>query len=210
VETLTFNSAGPAPAGTDIIAVLTPLGKDETAPPEYELLADGVIKVETTEGTDYVFVSSKPIAFSQGGVSFEGLAGAIKLRGDKVHLIVSEGPAKISYNNLTLESAIPAQREFGANDRQTVRIPAPPRTGVYDVQDDGTRITGKMTGVAGGFHFITAPDWLDRLAVLIIDGQTYAPGTSGNQFIIPIMPGDHEFELRMLEQPPIWRNPRQW
>jgi len=194
-ETITFNSAGPAPAGTDIISVLSPLGKDETTPPK---------------GTDYVFVSSEPINFSQGEIAFEGIAGAVRLRGNKVHLIVSEGPAKVSCSNLVLESAIPVQREFGVNETQTVTIPAPPRVGVYDVEDDGTRITGKMSGVSGGFHILTAPDWLDRLAVLVIDGQTYAPGTAGNQFIIPVLPGDHDFELRMLPQPPIWRNPLQW
>jgi len=94
------------------------------------------------------------------------------------------------------------QREFGANETLTVKIPVPPRLGIYDVHDDGTRITGKMSGVSGGFHTLTAPDWLDRLAVLVIDGQTYAPGTADNQFIIPVLPGDHDQSFMNLRVHP--------
>jgi len=48
------------------------------------------------------------------------------------------------------------------------------------------------------------------LPMLLIDGQTYAPGTTGTGLIIPLMLGQHSFEVRALEQPPIFRNWQAW
>ncbi len=208
-ETLTLTSAGPAPEGRDILVALTTLDEGQAAP-AFEPLADGVVKVATAEGTDYVFLAAEPIVFEADGIAFEGLAGAIRIRGDRVHLVVAEGPARVAYRQAVLESAVPAEREFGLAEAGTIKIPAPERVGVYDLEDHGDRITGRMYGVNGGFHLLTAPAWLDRLAELVVDGQTYAPGTSGDTFIIPVMPGEHSFELRPLEQPPVWRDPRAW
>ena len=42
--------------------------------------------------------------------------------------------------------------------------------------------------------------------MLAIDGQTYAPGTHGDTLIILLIPGEHVFEVRALEQPPVFRN----
>jgi hypothetical protein len=46
--------------------------------------------------------------------------------------------------------------------------------------------------------------------MLVIDGRPFAPGTSGNTLIIPLLPGRHDFEVRALEQPPIFRNWQMW
>lgn len=50
------------------------------------------------------------------------------------------------------------------------------------------------------------PPEMQVLPMLVIDSQTYAPGTSDSTLIIPLMLGPHEFEIRVLEQPPVFRN----
>jgi hypothetical protein len=54
------------------------------------------------------------------------------------------------------------------------------------------------------------PAGMKVLPTLVIDGQTYAPGASGDKLIIPLMPGEHAFEVRALEQPPVFRNWQAW
>ena len=54
------------------------------------------------------------------------------------------------------------------------------------------------------------PAGMKVLPTLVIDGPTYAPGTSGDTLIIPLMPGEHAFEVRALEQPPVFRNWQAW
>jgi hypothetical protein len=60
------------------------------------------------------------------------------------------------------------------------------------------------------FLFLTRPSGLDRLPTLVLDGQTYAPGTSGHTLMVPILEGEHQMELRALKQPPIVRNWQEW
>jgi hypothetical protein len=71
------------------------------------------------------------------------------------------------------------------------------------------RIIGRSEG-CGGLLYAPMPPGMKVLSTLVIDGQTYAPGTSGNTLIIPLMPGDHAFEVRALEQPPVFRNWQAW
>jgi len=81
--------------------------------------------------------------------------------------------------------------------------------GPYDVTFHPDRITGRYAGLGRILH-VTRPAGLDRLPMYVLDGQTYAPGTSGNTLILPLLPGEHEFEIRALPQPPIWRNWQAW
>ena len=68
---------------------------------------------------------------------------------------------------------------------------------------------GRTAGL-GRFLYLSMPEGLDRLPMLVLDGQTYAPGTRGNTLIVPVMPGEHSFEIRALEQPPVFRNWQEW
>ena len=45
---------------------------------------------------------------------------------------------------------------------------------------------------------------------IFVDGQTFAAGTSGDTLIVPLLPGKHAFEVRALEQPPIFRTWQAW
>jgi hypothetical protein len=225
-DTLTVNVAGPVAAGQDILVALTPLGRNE-APPRIEALADGVARITTAESIDTVFLGRVPFTFSQGDIGFEGIAGAVRVYSNEVHLIVSEGPGRVSYKGTMLDSAgaavkiVPAAKLAKA---QTFTIPAPASKLKNKGLPEGCRISGdarcdvritndKITGQSegtGGFLYAPMPPGLRVLPMLVIDGQTYSPGTSGNLLIIPLMPGRHDFEVRALVQPRIFRNWQAW
>lgn len=228
-ETISVTSFGPVTAGQDILVMLYPQAPDE-APPKCEPLADGVARIATSEGTDYVFASAQPMKFSQGDVAFEGIAGTIRVYPNEVHLILAEGPGSVTYKGTTLRSPAPAHRiipvaELGKPT--TIEVPAPfdrgkrivnggsdrlrawGCDGPYEVTFGPDRITGKSGGL-GRFLYLTRPEGLDRLPMLVIDGQTYAPGTSGDTLIVPLLPGEHKFEIRALDPPPTWRNWQCW
>jgi hypothetical protein len=224
-ETITVNAAGPVPAGQDIMVVLVPLGKGEVAP-RFESLGDGAARITTSEATDTVFLAVKPMKFAKDDVRFDGRAGAVRVFPDEVHLVISEGPATISYRGTTLRSEIAAVKVIAKADlakKQTYEVPAPwklknttlpegcriegPARCELAVQSD--RITGRSEG-GGGLLYAPMPPGMKVLPTLVIDGQTYAPGTSGDTLIIPLMPGEHAFDVRALEQPPVFRNWQAW
>jgi len=69
-------------AGT-LTAVLYPRLKTEK-PPQVTPLAGGKgVKVVTPVGTDFVFLNPDPFVSSEGGVTFEGKAGLVKIRNGK-------------------------------------------------------------------------------------------------------------------------------
>lgn len=293
-ETMTVTAVGPVAPGQDILAVLYPQVPGE-GPPQYELLADGVARITTSEGVDYVFASRAPIVFAQGEVSFEGIAGMVRVYPHEVHLVIAEGPGVISYQGTALRSLVPAA-EVIPTDRLSkpslIEIPEPETTiefspdcqaqfkevapgvkrsnfpggfacafasarpfrfkaegitfvgsrggiivdeekktvqlvlvrgqrigyrdlqawgceGPYEVTFHRDHITGRTTGL-GRFLYLSPPEGLDRLPMLVLDGQTYAPGTWDSTLIVPVLPGEHQFEIRVLEQPSIWRDWQAW
>jgi hypothetical protein len=294
-ETITVNAFGPIPPGQDILVALYPQMPGE-APPTYTLLAPGVAQVQTSEGTDYVFLGREPVQFTQGQMSLRGRAGAVRAYPQEVHLVISEGPGEITYQGVTLRSPVPAARVIPVRDlqrKQVIEVPAPRSSvqfaldagqgaivpieagvrkqvlpegfayafdsptplqfdresvtftgrrggivvnqktgtvrltmlegerigyqdlrawdcaGPYEVTFESDRITGRTSGL-GRFLYVSRPAGLDRLPMLVLDGQTYAPGTSGDTLILPVMPGEHEFEVRALPQPPIFRTWQEW
>jgi len=295
-ETITVTAVGPIAPGRDVLVVLYPQRADEAAP-RYESLADGVAKIPTGEGTDYVFAGRTPLEFRQGDVAFKGTAGAVRIYPKEVHLVIAEGPGTATYRGVTFESAVPAVRVVPAGQTQrtqTIRQPAPatsirfaldpgagpieevspgvtkqereggvsyqfdsPETihldrdgvefigrrggievdekagttrlvivdgwqvghggntarqwtdGPVDVTFHAERIVGRSSG-EGRYVHLSRPSGLDRLPVLVVDGQGYAPGTHEETLIVPIMPGEHTWEVRPLAQPPIFRTWQQW
>ncbi len=226
VDTLTVNAVGPVAAGQDILVALTPLGRNE-ALPKSESLGDGVVRITTSESVDYVFLGRNPLTFAQGDVEFEGIAGAVRVYSNEVHLIMGEGPGRVSYRGTTLRSegsavkVVPTEM-LARNQSFVISAPASKLKNAVlpkgcwisgdarsDVTIENDRIVGRSEGT-GGFLYAPLPPGLRVLPMLVIDGQTYAPGVSGNQLIIPLMPGKHEFEVRALVQPPIFRNWQAW
>ena len=78
-----------------------------------------------------------------------------------------------------------------------------------EVKFEDDRLMGRSEG-SGGHLYARRPPGLKVLRMLVIDGQTYAPGASGDTLIIPLPPREHTFEIRALEQPAIFRNRQVW
>jgi hypothetical protein len=81
--------------------------------------------------------------------------------------------------------------------------------GPVDATFHADRVVGRTSG-QGRFVHLSRPPGLDRLPVLSIDGQNYAPGTHNDTLIVPIMPGQHQWEIQPLPQPPVFRTWQQW
>jgi hypothetical protein len=237
-DKMSVTAVGPLAPGQDIFVALYPQARDEAAP-RYEVLADGVARITTSPcfrrgklapaqagGVDYVFLSSKSIQFANDEVSFAGVAGAVRVFAGEVHLILSEGAGTVSYRGTTLHSEIPALKVIPKTDlakKQTFDMHSPwklkntalpegcrlegPARCELTIQSD--RLVGRSEG-HGGFLYAPTPAGMKVLPTLVIDGQTYAPGTSGETLIIPLLPGEHSFEVRALEQPPVFRNWQAW
>jgi hypothetical protein len=143
-----------------------------------------------------------------------------------VHLVISDGPGKVSFEGTTLRSVGPALRIVARSDlekRETFDVPSPwklaagglppgcrvegPARCEVTIGPDG--IEGRSEGF-GGFLHTRMPPGLKVLPTLVIDGRTYAPGTSGDDLIVPLLPGEHAFQVRALEQPPVFRNWQAW
>ena len=291
-ETITVTSFGPIEPAQDVLVVLYPQGEGEDVP-KCELLADGAARMTTGEGVDYVFTDRKPMAFDGGDVAFRGMAGAVRVRKDAVHLVISEGPGELRYKGLTLRSAAPAARTFPVAEAQKARVievPAPKSSITLDAPTDGwepvqpgvrvrrlpdfacyefdaeeevrfkqgsvefvgrkgcvvnemraggrvVMIEGKSAAVGGmrcwgcdgpydvTFHHdrivgrsgglgrllsLTKPAGVDRVTSLVIDGTPYMPGTRDDTLVVPLLPGEHRFEVHNLAQPPVYRNWQAW
>ncbi|MBS3762374.1 MAG: hypothetical protein KGZ25_03615 [Planctomycetes bacterium] len=287
-ETITVNAVGPVEAGQDIVTVLYPRADGESGP-QYEVLGPGAARISTEEATDYVFVDHEPMKYNGPEVDFRGVAGAVRVYPEEVHLVIAEGGGVVAYRGAKLRAEIPAIRVVPKDElgSETIRVAAPEhdikfsapqgsqtqrvQDGVMRYEFDGgfaygfdfntpstwegqgVRFEGRRGGIivrqkgavslvlekgrsvsykkleswgAGGpyaltFHenritgrtagqdrflYLTRPAALDRLPTLVIDGQTYAPGTSGETLIVPVLAGEHDFEIRILKQPPIIHN----
>lgn len=222
---MTITAFGPLPPGQDVMVALCPQSGQES-PSRYESLGDGVARVTTSECTDAVFLSSDRTTFADGDVTIEGRAGAVRVFPNEVHLVISEGPGSVSYRGTTLRSETPAIEVIAEAElakRQSLvppaawklppsslptgcRLEGPARCEIHITHD---RITGCSEGF-GALPYAPMSAGMKVLPTLIIDGQTYAPGTSGDTLIIPLLPGEHRFEARQLEQPPVFRNWQAW
>jgi hypothetical protein len=109
--------------GEGVAWVLYPRGEGEAAPTATPL-APGVTKVVTSEGTNYVFLSTTPIKYAGEGVEFEGSAGAVRVAKDgKATLVLSAGPGKAGYKGAVIESAEPFEKIVAAGQKAET-IPA--------------------------------------------------------------------------------------
>ena len=89
------------------------------------------------------------------------------------------------------------------------------------------RIVGRHDGL-GRVLNLTQPAGLDRMATVLVDGRAYLPGSSSTTdpaiagrrgtadstrqttLVIPLLEGEHTFEVRNLRQPPVFRNWQAW
>ncbi|OQB00658.1 MAG: hypothetical protein BWY25_01730 [Chloroflexi bacterium ADurb.Bin222] len=173
-----------------------------------EVVQPGVTKLTFKGGYGWIFDSEVALDITRDGMHFLGCQGSILVdeKAGTVKLTMLEG-SRIAHGDLVA---------WGCE-------------GPYEVTFSKDRITGCTQGLRR-FLYLTRPAGLDRLPTLVVDGQTYAPGTSGDFqlgdiaktgnpydarnrggiLIIPVLPGEHSFTLRALAQPPIFRNWQAW
>ena len=78
--------------------------------------------------------------------------------------------------------------------------------GPYDLTFHANRLTGSAEGL-GRILYVLRPAGLDRLPMLVLNEQTYAPGVYGDTLAFPLMAGKCQLEVKSLEQPPIFGEP---
>jgi hypothetical protein len=148
-ESMTVNAAGPMAPGQDVMAVIYPRGKKEAAP-QCESLADGAARITTRSSTDYVFASLDGMTFKNADVSFDGVAGAVRVFQDEVHLIVTEGSGTIRYKECMLRAHVPATRVVSmaaVAQGETLEVAAPKATITFALEEKVGRIEQVAPGV---------------------------------------------------------------
>jgi hypothetical protein len=148
-ETITVNAAGPIPAGQDVLVVLYPQAKGEVAP-AYQALADGAAKITTRESTDYVFQHHQAMTYQSADVAFAGIAGAVRVFPDEVHLVVAEGGGMVRYKGFTLLAGEPATKVITMAELAkggTEMVPAPETLLAFALDERSGPITALTPGV---------------------------------------------------------------
>jgi len=149
----------------------------------------GVRRGATPNGFAVLVDSPTPVQVDRG-VRFEGRKGAVIVdrQADTVRVIMQDG-SRAGYREAQLWT-------YG-------------RASAYDVTVHSDRIGGRSAG--GGCLLCAAlPPGLYRHLVLVVDGQTFAPGTHQRNVIVPLMPGEHSFAVQDLAQPIVPRNWQAW
>jgi len=148
-ETITVNAAGPISPGEDVLVAIYPQGRDEAAP-KYEVLADGVARITTASATDYVFASMDGVAFTNAEVAFNGVAGAVRIFRDEVHLVVLEGAGTVRYQRCTLHAAQPVTQVVAMAEilaGKTQEVPAAQITLSFALDENAAPIEQLAPGV---------------------------------------------------------------
>jgi hypothetical protein len=149
VDEITVNAVGPMPGGQDAMVVIYPQAANEPAA-KSESLADGVARITTFRGTDYVFAHPDGVTFKNEEVSFSGTVGAVRVLGDEVHLVVAEGAGTVRYKGYTLKAGQPATQVVPLPDTArggTAQVPAPKHTIAFELEAQAGKIEPVVPGV---------------------------------------------------------------
>ena len=117
--------------------------------PKLEKLADGVLKSQTSEGTDYVFLGGdNTLEHEANGISFKGRSGAIRVGKDAVHFILStaDGEGYKSYKGFTCSGVAPFEKVVAINKLKkgaTLKVPAPK----YSIQFQDSKLKQNGDGI---------------------------------------------------------------
>jgi transcriptional regulator CtsR len=163
--------------------------KGSEATPTCTRLAAGVLKIITSESTDYVFVGDSAFNYNSGGVVFSGKAGAVRVFSDHVVFCMNSGTGSIGYNGYSLNgSGLFEQSVFNANltpgttsvggtakTIQTVDIGSGMTVrgeGPFIATLNGTEVQIHTEGRARQFIIAYLPSWLLN-AQFALDGQEW-------------------------------------
>jgi hypothetical protein len=185
----------PAGAGEDFFYVVWPR-PDGASVPKCQLLAPGVIQIETAEATDYAFLADKPLTFHRDGITFQGAAGAVRQAAGGAPaglLTVSPGPRLVT----DLGRGVTVSGE-----------------GPFEARLEGDVIKLKVSGRTRMLH-MTQPSFIVRPDYRVDGRQSMACwtdypasgwGSYKNSWLIalPVPTGDHELTVSNLRFPPGW------
>jgi hypothetical protein len=223
-----------AGAGQDYFYAVVPR-KNGTPAPACEKVAAGVLKITTTESTDYAFVSDTPLVFERDGVLFQGTAGAVRLFKDRVALCLNAGVGRVGYQGMIIEGAGPFEQVVRLKELKrgvtrltdsyekrlitvdlgqgvTVRGEGP-----FEATLDGQTIRINTHGRARLLH-VTQPPFITRPQYWI-DGQEHMAswtdypasgwGSYKNTWLmaLPVPEGEHELTVKDFVYPPAWARP---
>lgn len=212
--------------GEDYAWILYPRGEGETSPVA-EPLAPGVMKVTTSESTDYVFMGITPVTFEKEGVVFSGSAGAVRIPHDPaapVTLVLSSGPGKVGYQKDVVASQSPFQQTVPRGNKagkptvlsasvRTLAVPTPlpaaqllvagvSRATVGDVVEYVVNEPGRVVARDGAVR-IDACEAVIRVepkAVrFVVPGRTYAQLSVGAVGVRGVGPFDLTFTPDRIE-----------
>ncbi|MHB9130605.1 MAG: hypothetical protein ACYDBB_05870 [Armatimonadota bacterium] len=205
--------------------------KDAEAVPACTKLADGVMKITTTESTDYAFISDTPLAVDTEGVTFTGKAGSVRLFPDRVVFCLNSGTGRIGYKGHIFEGAGPFERTVklgdlkagvsavnDTNEKKRQRAETGGITvdgeGPFQAKLDGQTIRMTVDGRARVLY-ISRPEWIWR-PQYAIDGKEWMAcwtdypssgwGTFKNTNLMAISVPDGKHELVITNQtfPTVW------
>lgn len=209
--------------------------KNGAAPPVCAKLADGVLKITTTEATDYAFVSDVPLKYDKDGVTFSGKAGAVRVFADRVSLCLNAGTGRVGYKGMVFEGPGPFEKVVALKSLKrgvtkiadgyekkivsvdigqgiTVRGEAP-----FEAKLDGQTIRIKTQGRARMLH-VTQPPFMVRPQFWIDGQETMASwtdypasgwGSYQNTWLMALTApeGEHELVVKDFIFPPVWARP---
>jgi hypothetical protein len=198
--------------------------KGAEATPTCTRLAAGVLKIVTSESTDYVFVGDAPFNFNQEGVQFSGKAGAVRTFRNRVVFCMNSGTGSIGYKGHVLSGSGPFERSVSNGDltprttsaggvAKTIRTVDIGQGITVRGEDpftatlDGNVIKIHTEGRARQFIVVNLPRWLLN-AQIALDGQEWlclrsdeaAQGwgrySRSSGVCFSTVDGSHELELR--------------
>jgi hypothetical protein len=152
-------------------------------------LAAGVLKVVTSESTDYLFVGDSAFDSDQDGVRFSGKAGAVRVFSDRVAFCMNSGTGQIGYKGYVLNGSGPFERSVPNRDLApgTHNLGGTPKAirtveigqGMavrgeepFTARLDGNVITIHAAGRARQFLAANLPNWLLH-PQFTLDGQEW-------------------------------------
>jgi hypothetical protein len=209
--------------GQGVAWVLFPRGAGETTPTATQL-APGVTKVVTTEGTDYVFLSTTPLEYKGDGIEFSGQAGTVRIPNTgKPELVLLRG-SKLKYKGKTVNGpAANEQQVIAEGGKVRFFAPAPVYVkltngnmgvrgmGPFDLTFTPDGIIGKVDGdirtiVTTWPEKIVRPGyWMDgvRWCAGFADEPSISKGMATPQFslAIGVSAGKHAVKIAEWEWP---------
>ncbi len=148
----------PQTPGKGYLTVLYPTRQGEPGPRRVDRLAEGIVRLETAESTDYVFCAvDQPVVYRDDTVDIAAFAGAVRIFPNRVLLVNAAGQhGSVGYRGVVaqgvgpFEHAVPvapAKAETVAAGRTLAPVAPPAGTGpLIEIDGAGTHANPDVSG----------------------------------------------------------------